>query len=66
MKRTEDGRAYRLADWTQRCGKDAGNVAADPGFADAEHYDFSLSPDSPAVKRGFRPLTGFLATGKRD
>ena len=28
---------------------------ADPLFADAEHYDFTLSEDSPALKLNFRP-----------
>lgn len=40
----------------QSLGFDTGSVIADPGFADADNYNFELAPDSPAVKHGFTPI----------
>ena len=33
-------------------------------FENAREYDFRLKPDSPAIALGFKPLSGFLASGK--
>ena len=41
--------------WQER-GQDKGSLIADPGFADPAHGDFSLRPDSPAFKLGFKPI----------
>ena len=65
MMRTRDGAAYDLDAWKNQCGKDIGSIVCDPFFADAENYDFTISADSFAVQNGFKPLTGFLASGKR-
>jgi len=35
---------------------DEGSVFADPHFADWQNHDFTLSPESPALKLGFRPF----------
>lgn len=43
------------AEWRQR-GKDRHSVYADPKFADPDHGDFTLAPDSPALALGFRPI----------
>ena len=37
-------------------GKETGGVFADPLFADAKNRDFTLKPDSPALKLGFKPF----------
>ena len=39
----------------QAAGMDLESVIADPGFADAEHGDFTLPEDSPAYGIGFVP-----------
>lgn len=42
-------------DWRAR-GEDEHSLWADPKFADPAAHDFSLPPDSPAFKLGFRPI----------
>ena len=42
-------------EWRAR-GEDVHSLWADPRFADPGAGDFSLSPDSPAFKLGFRPI----------
>ena len=50
--------------WQATSGKDQGSIIADPLFENAGEYDFRLKPDSPAIALGFKPLSGFLASGK--
>ncbi len=40
----------------QMAGADAHSVVADPLLADPEHGDFTLKPESPALKLGFEPI----------
>lgn len=47
--------SWSLAQWQQR-GQDAHSLIAGPLFADPERGDFSLKPDSPAFKLGFKPI----------
>ncbi|HOW73491.1 MAG TPA: right-handed parallel beta-helix repeat-containing protein [Phycisphaerae bacterium] len=42
-------------DWKKR-GQDEHSVIADPLFTDPAAGDFTLRPDSPAVKLGFQPI----------
>ena len=44
-----------FADW-QKTGLDTHSVVADPKFADPDKLDFTLAPDSPALKLGFKPF----------
>ena len=44
-----------LKQWQEK-GHDAGSIVADPKFVDAEHGNFALKPDSPALKLGFKPI----------
>ncbi|MDH7602221.1 MAG: right-handed parallel beta-helix repeat-containing protein [Armatimonadota bacterium] len=42
-------------EWKKR-GHDVHSLIADPKFVDAEHFDFRVKPDSPAVTLGFRNI----------
>lgn len=42
-------------DWKAK-GWDKGSVVADPLFVDPDKGDFTLKPDSPALKLGFKPI----------
>ena len=53
-----------FAEWQNRV-KDEGSVFADPLFTDWQNRDFTLSPESPAIKLGFRPFDA-SAAGIRD
>ena len=44
-----------LEDWRRR-GHDVHSVIADPLFADPANGDFTLKPESPALKLGFKPI----------
>ena len=43
---------YTLEEW-QKLGFDSHSVYADPLFADPEHDDYQVRPESPALKLGF-------------
>jgi len=42
-------------DWKKR-GQDEHSLIADPLFVDPDKGDFTLQPDSPALKLGFKPI----------
>ncbi|MFC1739399.1 right-handed parallel beta-helix repeat-containing protein, partial [Planctomycetota bacterium] len=42
-------------DW-QNLGYDTHSIVTDPLFVDPENDDYSLRPDSPALKMGFKPI----------
>lgn len=46
---------FTFDEW-QKQGKEANSLIADPGFADAEGGDFTLTAESPALKVGFKPF----------
>jgi parallel beta-helix repeat protein len=46
---------FTLQEWHER-GQDLNSVIADPLFVNPEKGDFTLKPDSPALKLGFSPI----------
>jgi len=46
---------WTLAEWRQR-HQDLNSIVADPLFVNPEKGDFTLQPDSPALKLGFSPI----------
>ncbi len=44
-----------FADWKKQ-GLDANSITADPLFVDLANDDYSLKPESPAFKVGFKPI----------
>ena len=42
-------------DWQKR-GHDRHSIIADPMFKDPDNGDFTLAPESPAIKLGFKPI----------
>ncbi|MDA3925162.1 MAG: right-handed parallel beta-helix repeat-containing protein [Kiritimatiellae bacterium] len=55
-----DFAGYDFRTW-QKAGKDVNSMIANPMFKDAEHYDFHISPLSPAITLGFKPFDYTLA-----
>jgi hypothetical protein len=49
------GKKYTFDQWKAR-GMDEHSVIADPMFVDPAGGDFSLRPESPALKLGFKPI----------
>ena len=49
------GKKYTFDQWKAK-GMDAHSVIADPLFVDPASGNFSLKPDSPALKLGFKPI----------
>jgi hypothetical protein len=54
--RLEEAEAATEWEAWQMAGADAQSVVADPLFVDAEHGNFALKPESPALKLGFEPI----------
>jgi len=52
---TIDFKGMTFAEWREK-GHDRHSIIADPQFATAESYDFTLAADSPALALGFRPI----------
>jgi hypothetical protein len=47
--------SWTLAEWRQHTG-DLSSIIADPHFVDPDKGDFTLKPDSPALKLGFSSI----------
>ena len=43
-------------EWRRKAGQDLHSAYADPLFKNAAEHDYALSPRSPALKLGFRPI----------
>jgi hypothetical protein len=52
----EPGWGQRHIEAQRAFGIEQHSVEADPKFANPAEDDFSLAPDSPALKLGFRPI----------
>jgi len=46
---------YSFEEWKEK-GMDGNSIIADPLFVDPENGDFTLKPESPAFKLGFKPF----------
>ncbi len=56
LRITEAASMDEFSAW-QEAGWDKHSIVADPMFVDAEHDDFHLKPESPAIQKlGFKPL----------
>jgi hypothetical protein len=58
-----DGGSF--ADWQKR-GYDKNSIYVDPHFVDPDKFDFRLQPDSPALQRGFVPISLEHVPGLHD
>ncbi|HOP12103.1 MAG TPA: right-handed parallel beta-helix repeat-containing protein [Oscillospiraceae bacterium] len=47
---------FRKFDEIKSYDNEEDSIVADPLFADPEHYDFTLEPNSPAFSLGFKPI----------
>jgi hypothetical protein len=47
---------YPLALWREEFKQDEHSIIVDPEFRDPKNGDFTLSPDSPAIAAGFKPI----------
>ena len=56
--RGRDMAQFDKLDWDAwvASGKESGGAYGDPLFADPQHFDFTLSAESPALKLGFKPF----------
>lgn len=52
----QNDQTFTLDQMKQAYGVEEDTLIADPGFRDPAHFDFTLSPDSPALKLGFTPI----------
>ncbi len=64
MVTEKEGKSFSVKEWESLFDFDSGNIEADPCMPGLCEYDFTLSPDSPAIKLGFKPLPDHVAKGK--
>ena len=55
---------YTFDRWQNELGFDEGSIIADPKLPALSEYDFTISPDSPAIALGFKPLPENVAKPK--
>lgn len=59
--KTKEGEIKWTIEECRAGGMDEHSMIADPGFTNAPKADFTLSPDSPALRVGFKPFDAGLA-----
>jgi parallel beta-helix repeat protein len=67
IKNMAKGEVNSFEDWLKR-GYEKNSIIADPLFKDPENHDYTLLPDSPALKLGFKQIdlssVGLRGSGK--
>lgn len=66
VRRVWNRKYFEFEEWQTVFHQDMGSVVADPMFKDVLRFDFTLAENSPAKEVGFKPLKGFLATGRKE
>ena len=65
MVTERDGKSFRVEEWESLFDRDCGNVEAAPRICGLAEHDFTLSPESPAIKLGFKPLPECVAKPRK-
>ena len=56
MVTEKEGQSFSVKEWEALFDWDCNNVEINPEIPGLAEHDFSLSPDSPIVELGFKPL----------
>lgn len=66
MVTDKEGTIFNLKEWEALFDWKCGNIEVDPRIPGLANHDFTLSPESPAIKLGFKPLPGSVAKKKEN
>ena len=62
----EEGKSYSVKQWESLFDWDCKNVEVDPSIPRLDEYDFSISPNSPILDLGFKPLPDGVSKPKNQ